>query len=114
MRLHLLLVSSLLVGTTPAVASSVQQMAAERVKEKMGTIRGTIAPTDTNVRLTVELIDRWRPIASVPVVNERKELPSDPGYMNGAEPTAAKLPDDADMRSIMEAVDAMIANGPDS
>ncbi|EFL88854.1 hypothetical protein [Ahrensia sp. R2A130] len=114
MRLHLLFLAASITMPSVAIASSVQEMAAERVKEKMGTIRGTIAPADTNVRLTVELIDRWRPIASVPEVAERRELPSDPGYKIGAEPVAAQLPNDSDMRSIMQAVDAMIANGPDS
>ncbi|MEM1318589.1 MAG: hypothetical protein AAGF29_10020 [Pseudomonadota bacterium] len=113
MRLHLLLLSSLLASTAPAAAFNVQEMAAERVKEKMGTIRGTIAPTDTNVRLTVELIDRWRPITSPSAHSAPKELPLDPIHTGETEP-AVKLPKDADMRSIMDAVDNMIADSPDS
>ena len=114
MRLHSYILAALVTIPSGASASSVQDMAAARLKEKMGTIRGTIAPSDTNVRLTVELIDRWRPIASVPEVANRKELPSDPGYKLGAKPAAAQLPADSDIRSLMPAVDEMLATGPNS
>ena len=114
MRLHLLLISSLLASTTHVFPSSVQQMAAERVKEKMGTIRGTIAPADTNVRLTVELIDRWRPIATTSVEAAPKELPLDPILTGDTKSVTGDLPGDSDMRTIMDAVDKMIANGPDN
>lgn len=57
-------------------SSSIHKFAAERLQEKLGTIRGTIKPAAQNVFLTEFMIDQLKPI-EVNLDDERASLDSD-------------------------------------
>lgn len=76
-RIAIFLAAALAAFTQTATAddrgiSSVRQAAIERMQARLGSIRGSIAPADINVRLTPRMIEMRRP---QPVSGDRARRP---------------------------------------
>ena len=97
-----------------STSSSIHKFAAERLQEKLGTIRGTIKPAAQNVFLTEFMIEQLKPI-DVKLDDDRASLDSNGIDRNivtnsvDQEEDVVTLAGQADLDELTSAVDKMIA-----
>ena len=99
--------------------SGVQEAAAERLRTKLGTIRGSIEPDRKFVFLTQRLIERWKPIprASAAGMDNTTTAAID-AAKSGAPKTSGRsrdantFPDTSDIDEILRAVDRLTDHTP--
>ncbi len=100
-----------------ASMSSVQRAAIEKMQSKLGAIRGSIEPNNHNIFLTIDMIERLKPIRPGDFAPKPQgppmadQTPSDTAGLADAVShevfanTTGSLPNTDDMDAIMEALD---------